>query len=53
MSKVKVEEINKIDLDPKTWWQPQIDKQTFKRRKFKVFIYKTNRLLSRKSIPIL
>ena len=31
MSKVKVEEINKIDLDPKTWWQPQIDKQTFKR----------------------
>jgi hypothetical protein len=31
MSKVKVEEINKIDLDAKTWWQPQIDKQTFKR----------------------
>ena len=34
MSKVKVEEINKIDLDSKTWWQPQIDKQTFKRKIF-------------------
>ena len=31
MSKVIVEEINKIELDSKSWWQPEIDKQTFKR----------------------
>ena len=31
MSKVIVEEINKIELDSETWWQPQIDKKTFKR----------------------
>ena len=30
MSKVVVEEINKIELDSKTWWQPEIDKKTFK-----------------------
>ena len=30
MSKVVVEEINKIELDSKTWWQPEIDKKMFK-----------------------
>ena len=30
MSKVVVEEINKIELDSKTWWQPELDKKTFK-----------------------
>ena len=34
MSKVVVEEINKIELDSKTWWQPEIDKKTFKREKY-------------------
>ena len=31
MSKVKVEEINKIELDSNTWWQPQIDRKVFKK----------------------
>ncbi len=31
MAKIKVEEINKISLDKKTWWQPNIEKNTFKR----------------------
>jgi hypothetical protein len=31
MTKVIVEEINKIELDSDTWWQPQIDKKTFKK----------------------
>ena len=31
MSKVKVEEINKIELDSNTWWQPQIDRKIFKK----------------------
>ena len=30
MNKIAVEEINKINLDKKTWWQPDIDKKTFK-----------------------
>ncbi len=31
MAKIKVEEINKISLDKKTWWQPNVEKNTFKR----------------------
>ena len=30
MTKIKVEEINNINLDNGKWWQPKIDKKLFK-----------------------
>ena len=31
MSQVKVEDIDKIDLSNKDWWQPKIDKKEYKK----------------------
>ena len=30
MSSIKVEEIDKIELSHKDWWQPKIDKKVYK-----------------------
>ena len=31
MSSIKVEEIDKIELNHKDWWQPKIDKKVYKK----------------------
>ena len=54
MKRINVEEINKIYLDKKTWWQPNIEKNTFKRLTkrndtkawFHTFLYFSSLLLS-------